>query len=64
MIEPTINDIKRMIEESEEPISKFRCVACKQELQQLTDGDEWITSNGAIFCEVTKEIHYREKVEI
>jgi hypothetical protein len=41
---------------------KFQCVNCKQELKQLTDGDEWLTSDGSIFCEVTDEIHYRELV--
>ena len=41
---------------------KFQCANCNQELEQLIDGDEWITRDGSIFCEITDEIHNRKGV--
>lgn len=40
----------------------MKCVYCEGELEQLLDGDEWVTSDGSIFCSVTDEIHTRQLV--
>lgn len=37
----------------------MKCVNCNQTLEQLIDGDEWVSPDGAIFCAITDEIHNR-----
>ena len=40
--------------------AEVKCANCDQELEQLTDGQEWVADNGSIFCEITDEIHNRK----
>ena len=38
----------------------MKCANCNEKLEQLEDGDEWVSPDGAIFCTVTDEIHARQ----
>ena len=42
----------------------WKCANCGGLLERLIDGEEWITPDGAIFCDVTDEIHARQVVNV